>query len=276
MTAQQIAAHRRPRSRSWVPLALAALLACLCWLLLVSAVLANPTRRIAWTLPGSANAGSPVAFSWTAGHLRPGDRLVVQRQEGLAHAWLTMLRLPTEPTGSAQLPGLPLGSYHLRIAVVGRGVVQAQQPRSLNVFGKVPLSTLFGSSHRGVYATPTTAFPYVLEANDLLDGARGTGVITVAHNPCQAIFLEFVPGTSQAFPLPAEDYIGDVGTLAIVQESLDPASASAAFDAVNSVNDRLVPGQSWSVNVSQPANEESLYFYMNGYGSCDRAVVLGS
>jgi hypothetical protein len=139
----------------------AAVLAICCLAGLLSATPAEAARsRLSWTLPTTATANSPTAFSWTATNLQPGSQLVVQRQEGSARVWRTMVQLPNRPSGSVQLPGLLLGSYRLRIVDFGSHArALAQQQRQLSVFGQVPFSTLFGGGGSGdVYATPTSTF----------------------------------------------------------------------------------------------------------------------
>jgi hypothetical protein len=171
---------------------------------------------------------------------------------------------------------MALGSYHFRLAVLGRHqVVLVHQPRVLRVFGRVPLATLLGEGAKGgVYATPTVAFPYATEIDDQIDGDHGQGVITASRNPCQSVFLEWVPGTWSFSRLPAQDFIGDVGTLSVVQQSESPVSVAKGFDEVGSATVGLMPGQTWSVNLAQTPNAEELYFYVNGYAICDSTAPL--
>jgi len=241
---------------------------------------------VSWTLPGMADASAAVPFRWSA-HPKPGSRLVVQRQEGTARFWRTVLGLPGSPSGSASLPGLPLGTYQLRIADIGqRGAVLAQQPRALQVFGDVPFSTLFnanvehqavvgfnGNTGPGTATTPTQTIQYAC------GGVAGVGnpAVTVTDNNCRSIHFDFLP------TLPEEgvpsNYVGATGTITVVQQTLDPVSATAPLDSGGSLDAALVPGQSWSMNSSaslpQPG-EDSFYIYVNGYASCDSSVPFTS
>jgi hypothetical protein len=206
-----------------------------------------------------------VSFSWSAKHLKPGSHLVIQRQEGTARSWHSVVRLPSQSSGSAQLPGLPLGSYRLRIAdLASHGRALAQQQHGLNVFGQVPFSALFsgyGESGAGVYTAPNNTFPYVISGDD--NFSDGTAALAVVHNNCRSAHIEFMTS-----PL-----TGAMGVVTLAQETLDPASASAPTNTVGSLDAPLVPGHSWSVNLSQTGGTGYyLHFYLNGSASCDSAV----
>jgi hypothetical protein len=264
----------RPHS-SFALWALSVLLATLCCTLAFApAAMAAPRTRVSWRLP-AATAGSPTSVNWSVSHQLPGSVLAIQRPVGTARVWRTVVRL-SGSHGTANLPAYPLGNYRLRLAVIAGPDVLAQQQRVLHVFGKVPLGTLIGdSAEKGVYATPTTAFPYVTVFDDRIDGDQGQGVIRVSHSPCRSVFLEFVPGTDPGFPLPASDYAEEDGILSVVQQTRDPVSATTSFDGVNSVSASVVPGQSWSVNLSQSGGDgELLYFYVNGSAECDSTAAL--
>jgi hypothetical protein len=190
--------------------------------------------------------------------LGSGHKLVIQQPVGTAHTWRSIMKLPSS-SGSAELPGLPLGVYRLRIAdLVGRRVL-AQQALNIRVFGEVPFSTLLRgvSPGAGVYATSTTSFPYVT----LYEPSRSA--FSVRRNPCVAVHVAFVPG---GFGYPNGSNIS--GTVTVVQESRDAVSASASYNSIGSLDAELVPGQSWSVNVSWQGEHEPL-IYINGYAVCD-------
>jgi len=243
----------------------------------IGAASAAAKPRLSFNLPGSATAATATRFSYAATRVRATDHLVVQRREGTAHAWRTVVRLPHARTGSAQLPALPLGSYSTRIAdLSSRGQVEAQQTRALKVFGSVPFSKLFdpnlqhqavigfnGNTGPGVAATPTKTFQYAF------GGVAGVGnpAVTVTNNACRSAHFEFVPG------VPGELEGGkdatDTGSITIVQQTLDPMSATAAFNTLGTLEVTLVPGQSWSMNSKRTGGgSEGIYIYVNGYALC--------
>ncbi|HEX7244416.1 MAG TPA: hypothetical protein VF245_02485 [Solirubrobacterales bacterium] len=215
------------------------------------------SSRVSWTLPQSVSEGQPIAFSWSAsGSLGRKHRLVVQRQVGTAHSWQSVMRLRGR-SGSAELPGLPLGRYRLRIAdLVGRGRVLTKQVSGIGVFGQVPFTTLFNASESHSYATPTATFPYVAYYYD----SNGNPAFTVEHNHCNFVRIAFVAGKS---------YKTYTATVKLVQESRDPVSVSVPTDSISELNAELVPGQSWSVDVSTTGGEAT--YFINGYAVCSSA-----
>jgi hypothetical protein len=230
---------------------------------LLSAVSAQATRpRLSWTLPATVNASSPTSFSWTAVNLSAGSQLAVQRQEGTTRAWRTVVRL-TGTSGSASLPGLPMGTYRLRLTVLNsRHIALGQVQRGLKVFGQVPLSSLFPQNNKGVYTTPTGTFAY------LYNFPRGaTPAITDARNNCRSIHLEFVPGVNYVYP---ED-LTESGSLTVVQETQDPVSVTRPYNTLGTLDVTLIPGQSWSINLS-PNGKNELGYYFNGSASCYSAA----
>ena len=221
--------------------------------------LAAPAPRVSLTLPAAVDARAPIPFSWSGRHLGPQHRLVVQRQVGTRHSWQTVMRLKTN-AGSAELNGLPLGRYKLRLAdlsIISR--VLAQQVVGLGVFGQVPFTTLFDASENQAYTTPSATFPYVAHYESFDDPAW-----TVSHNRCRSVHIAFVSG-SAAF-LSGKP----TSMLTLVQESRDPASVSTPIDTVATLDAELVPGQSWSVNPSTDGGDST--FYINGYAVCDSAA----
>ena len=96
------------------------------------------------------------------------------------------------------------------------------------------------------------------------------------RHPCESVSLEFAIGNPNP-GYPANDFAGDLGTVTVVQETRDPVSASAPFNGLNSFTTGVVPGQSWSINLSETgptAGEFGFYFYLNGYAVCDSAATL--
>jgi hypothetical protein len=238
------------------------------------AALAAPRTRVSWQLP-VATAGSPTSVNWSVSHQLPGSVVVIQRPVGTARVWRTLLRL-SGTHGTASLPAYPLGSYRLRLAVIAGPQVLAQRQRILHVFGKVALAKLLDDDpiYKGVYATPTASFAYDFWYDNLVNG-MDQGVISVEHNPCESVSLEFAIGNPNP-GYPANDFAGDVGTVTVVQQTRDPVSASAPFNGLNSFTAGVVPGQSWSINLSESgptAGEFGFYFYLNGSAVCDSTAV---
>ncbi len=209
---------------------------------------AKIVRPVSWSLQRDANAGATITFSWRAPHLTHNDHLVVQRREGTARFWRTLVKLPLGSSGSGLIPGLPLGVYELRIAVLGaHRQVLAEQVSKLNVFGDVPFSTLFGpnldnsavvggngNTGPGTASTPTQTFQYVFGGVGGLDNPE----VKITNNHCQSVHFEFLPTITNS----TGAYAGDSGSMTVVQESLDPASATAGFNSVSSLETRLIPG----------------------------------
>jgi hypothetical protein len=197
----------------------------------------------------------------------------VQRQEGTARVWQTVASL-NGSQGSGQLPSLPLGIYSLRIAALGpHNRVLAQRQRQLDVFGNVPLATLLGqAATTGVFTSPTNTFSYVISGEQ---GNIGSGPTTIFGAPaaqdCRGVHIEFaVDGRD-----PTNDGNGRVS---VVQESADAVGASAPFEGVGTLDARVVPGQSWSVNelAYRGADDPDLIvlFDFNGYASCYSAAPI--
>jgi hypothetical protein len=225
--------------------------------------LAKQHTSLSWALPTTVSEGQDIAFSWSGHQLGRRHRLVIQKPEGTAHTWRTILRLPSN-SGLASIPGLPLGKYRFRLAALSGDRVLAQQVASIAVFGQVPLSTLFGDEgNEGVYATSTNSFPYVAGYTVGWDG-RVELAFQVERNHCSSVHIGFIPGEHES---------QGIGTLTLVQESRNPVSASAPFDAISSLDASLVPGQSWAVNIGyKPERPEYIYrptMYINGYAICD-------
>jgi hypothetical protein len=224
--------------------------------LFASTALATRPPSLSWTLPHTADEGASIQFSWTGRHLGKKHRLVIQKPEGTAYTWRTIMRLNTN-SGSAELPPMPLGKYRLRIADLSGHRVLARQVSGIGVFGQVPFSTLFQGSEQtpGVHAGPSYSFPFVASWEDGRSPA-----FTVQRNHCSLVHIAFVgsgygkPGTS---------------IVTLVQESRDPVSASAPFDSIGSLDAEVIPGQSWAVNFSEQELPTMYLAYINGYAVCN-------
>jgi hypothetical protein len=234
-------------------------------LMLAPGALAYRPAKVTLTVPAAVNENAPIPFSWTGKHLGRGHKLVIQRPVGTAHTWRSTWRLPSN-SGSSQFAGLPLGTYRLRIAdLIGRRVL-ARQVIIINVYGPVPFSTLFGDYGEGpgVYTTPSASFPYVYWFGAGQPNSPSTG-FSVKNNHCLSVHVAFVP----AYPGPAAGNRSTItGTVAVVQESRDPVSASAPYDGLGSVDAELVPGQSWAITASYTGDFEPR-IYLNGYAVCN-------
>jgi hypothetical protein len=230
--------------------------------MLVPNALAYRPAKVTLTVPAAVNENATIPFSWTGKHLGRGHKLVIQRPVGTAHTWRTTWRLPSN-SGSSQFAGLPLGTYRLRIAdLIGRRVM-AQRVVTINIYGPVPFTTLLGSGTNS-YATPTSSFPYAVmwEVYDY----NNPGV-TVPHNHCLSVHVDFVPGKEAEIA----KHAGGVGTLTLVQQSRDAVSASVPYNGLGSLDAELTLGQTWALNASYTDN--GLYLppemYVNGYAVCN-------
>lgn len=234
-------------------------------LTLAASAYARP--RVGVKLPTTINAGQATPFAWTA-HVPSSSTVVVQRQEGAARAWRTMVRLGHAHGGSSNLPALPIGVYTVRIADVDRhGRTLAERRLRVAAFGEVNFSTLFrGGGNGGTYSSPTATFPYVFL---FYNGAVNFTAFTVTANPCRSVHLNFIAGP----PGGGEDeqIMHQHGTATIAQESADPVSSTAAGNTVARLDAQIVPGQTWALHLAQ-AQEGTLLFrwYVNGSAVCDR------
>lgn len=230
---------------------------------------ANP--RLTLALPGQVDAGRTSTFSYGAKAVPQHSRIVLQRQEGTAHAWRTMIALKHH-TGTGTLKALKMGAYKLRLAVLRQGRVLASRHGTLRVFGQVPLATLFasddsGSHTSGVYTGPSRTFEYV-EA--YVDYIPNDVVTTVTKNPCRSIHLDFV--------LTSRGYVTNnfsLGTLALIQATRDPVSRTVPHDVFGALDAGLVIGQSWTIRASTQISPQSTGsvqrpIFVNGMASCYR------
>jgi hypothetical protein len=242
---------------------------------LASSALASQRPSVSWSLPHTADEGAAITFSWTGHHLGQGHRLVIQKPEGTARTWRSVMKLPTN-SGSAELPGLPLGKYRYRIADLTGHRVLAQQAAGVAVFGQVPFSVLLhdgylttGDLENGVYATSSTSFPYV-GGTYVGDHGRPNTVFSVNHNRCSGVHIGFVLGETpgEGYSYPSSIY----GVVRLVQQSRDPVTAEVPLNGIGSVDVQVVPGQTWSLLVEEN-NRNGINggptVYFNGYAICD-------
>jgi hypothetical protein len=241
----------------------------------------SPKPHIAWTLPASANANTPIGFSWTANKLPAGSHLAIQEPVGTAKVWRSIARLQNVK-GSSTIPGLSLGQdYRYRLALLNhQGQLLAEIPRSIDIYGQVSLAKLAGNTAdntSGIYASPTSSFPFVYSLKAAFYGGLSATVfsVTPADNDCETVTLQFEVGSySQAWPNEA-----NVGaTLTVVQETQNPVSEPASFNNVGTVTATLIPGQSWAINGSYTNTngyDQAAQIYVSGFGICDssRAII---
>ena len=119
-------------------------------------------------LPNTGEAGMPTSFSYTSAHVPRSAKLVVQRQEGTARVWRTVLSI-TGKQGTGALPPLEIGTYAVRLAVLSRHQLVASKRVRITMFGKVPLAALLGNkyatgsvAHEGTFAGRSQTFTYVV------------------------------------------------------------------------------------------------------------------
>jgi hypothetical protein len=227
--------------------------------ILVSSAEAAPKAKVSLTLPTMANEGASFSFSWTGKHLGHNHRLVLQKPVGTARVWKTIMRLSSN-RGSAELSGLALGSYRLRIAdLVGHRVL-AQQVGTLSVYGQVPFSTLFNDHQNKVQTTPQYTFPWVVSHYD----GDGPTAFQVSNNNCLSVHVSFVSMEYYNHSATGTE------TLTLVQESKEPVSTSVAYNAIGSLDAELVVGQSWAVSQSHVSEHQGspTMTYINGYAVC--------
>jgi hypothetical protein len=232
-------------------------------LALPASAAAQPKPTVAWTPPRAVNAKAPIPFSWSARHLGRNYRLVIQRPVGTAHTWQTMMKLPTN-SGSAQLPGVPLGKYRYRLAALRGRHVLAQQVAAIAVFGEVPFSVLLGNAYTQVATTASYSFPYVVYWEGAY-GLDGETILSVQHNNCTFVHVAFLLGVG-------ESYSGRLtsGTITLVREARDPVIVTAPFDdTIGSLDAEVTPGQTWAVNA-----ERTEVVHLNGYALCDSTEAI--
>jgi hypothetical protein len=223
-----------------------------------------------FSVPGSADAGARVPFTFKTRGVSPRQRLVVQRQQGTKRVWRTVLKLRHANRGAARLPRLPLGAYNLRIAAVGaHRRVLSYQRHSLKVFGLVPLSTLF-TGDWGTYVTPTRTFSWVRRGFENDEPGVSNPEISVSKKKsrCRSIHFDWLPGG------PRSGGASETFTITLVQESHDPISASSSYQTVGALDVSLTVGESWALNASHVGGTVGADYYFNGFASCDSRAPI--
>ncbi len=267
-----MAGHAAPISQR-VRTALALLCVCAGCAAVAPAAYAAQKPVVSLTIPRAVSEGAAIPFSWMGRHLGRKHRLAIQRPVGTAHTWKTLMKLPSN-SGSAELAGMPLGRYRLRLADLSGSRVLATQVVGVGVFGQVPLSTLLIGKEieSGVYTTPSNSFPFAFRG---FAGPTATPqmAFTVEHNHCLSAHFAFVPGDAAQASYYKTNTV--VGAITLVQESRAPVKVTAAYNAIGSLDAELVFGQSWSLNMSYEGEFEPA-MYINGYAVCDSRATFFS
>jgi hypothetical protein len=230
-------------------------------LMLPPAALAH-RYHVAIRLPATATSGSPVPFTWSAS--APGV-IVVQKPEGTAHVWRTILRLHGHG-GASTLPPTAIGTYHMRIAAINGRQTFAESQVFLHVYGQVPFATLFHRNGVQTVTTPTNTFDYVA-----VPGLEDTPPLTVTNNNCTSLHIEWDTHIIGYRPpqIPPELQ----ATLSLVQEAREPQSVTARYETISTL-DATIEGKSWSLEAKNSNTEWDLQGYVNGYGICDSTEEL--
>jgi hypothetical protein len=168
---------------------------------------------------------------------------------------------------------------YLGLAAVVLGCATGAQAKPTRpAFRKVPFSILVRHQSSGVYTTSSVSFPYVLTKRGITPTAEGEQepvitLLSVAHNHCRSVHVDFLFGRSQA---DAEEYAaltGTTGTVSVVQQNRAPATSTMGFESQGSIDTKLVPGQTWSITASagKPAGSRAgvVEVFVNGYAICN-------
>jgi len=213
--------------------------------------------HVAITLPATATSGNPVPFTWSAS--APGA-IVVQKPEGTAHVWRTILRLRGRG-GTSTLPPTAIGTYRMRIAAIKGRQTFAESQVLLHVYGQVPFTTLFHKNGVQTVTTPTNTFDYVV-----VPGLEDTPPLTVTNNHCTSLHIEWDTHISGYRPRQLTPELQ--ATLSLVQEAREPQSVTAPYETISTL-DAQVEGKSWSLEAKNSNTQWDLQGYVNGYGICD-------
>jgi hypothetical protein len=235
-----------------------------------------PAPTINWNPAPYATVGSTLAFSYSVTGLPSGGVIALQQQQGTADVWTT-IDSTTTPSGSWGIANMGMGQNEMfRLVAVQAGtVLSTSTTDSVNVFGPVPFTELVEDSpDLQTFTGPQNTFDYI----DYFGSGRFPGPSTkfsvnASDNDCISVTVDFVGGDSYSSDWPGE--AGDVSTVEVVQQSANPASASAGLNAAGSVTAALVPGQSWSIAASQfsPKNNY-VSVYINGTAICDSTASI--
>jgi hypothetical protein len=234
--------------------------------------LAAQKPSVGLALAREVDASTPIAYEFTSNHVRSTEKLVLQREVGSAHVYRTVRTLPHVHSGSGSAPGLPLGEYRFRIAVLdkprkGHRKVLASRRARVSVFGTVSLAHLLDNPSGGTYTSPTRTFPWVLRAHAFSVTGDTALTVSATRNHCRAIHFDFIPENN--------DYNqGDSSTLTVVQQSADPVSATAHTDELGALDVGLRPGESWSLKASLATGHSSTDIDVNGSAVCSSAAPV--
>jgi hypothetical protein len=221
---------------------------------LVAPGIATAAPALTFTPDTDADAGKPIAASWSSRRVPAHARLVIQRRQGTGGVWRTSKVLRTAG-GSTTLGPLPLGRYQIRLAALGaRSRVLAQRAKTVRVYGVVPFAKLFGQETKTI-TTPTFTFEYALQPGGLSTGPSYPEVGVT--NPCRRVHADFVP-TGEA---------PSTGILKLLQATRDPVVFETPVETRGAVDGPVVPGKSWSLYSMRGAGS-SIQMYINGFAEC--------
>lgn len=223
---------------------------------------ASAKARVSISIPSGLDAGTPTPFTYVTSGVRGSTKVVLQRRMGGRGVWRTVVGLSRVGSGSGILPSLAIGRYQVRIAAISRKRALAQKAKTVFVYGEVPLESIFGRSESGVYTTLDGTFPFAEEFP-----GYGT-MFTISPNPCRSVRITFIPGANSGTWIPE----GQPGNASIVQQSLDPVTATGIWQRQGEIKARLVPGEPWSMN-SDGDESYTVRWYVNGSASCYQAKV---
>lgn len=218
---------------------------------------ADARDRVSLHIGETASAGNSVPFTWSA-HSR--GTVVIQKPEGTARVWRTIDRLSSHG-GSGDLSPFAIGIYHIRIAALKGRHLYAQQQALLRVYGQVPFSVLLHKNESKTVDTPTNTFDYLSE------GGENSPFLQVTNNSCTSVHVEWVSHFDGFRPNKLDPSFQ--ATLSVIQEDLEPQSATAPAETIGALDARL-DGKSWSLRgVNNGSHEFELHFYVNGFAICD-------
>jgi hypothetical protein len=231
--------------------------------------------HVTLAVPAQATAGNPISVGYTSVGLPRHAKLVVQRQMGTARVWKTVAVLTPKRLARADLPALPLGRYHVRIAVLSGRQVIPDPAANLNVYGTVSLATLCNNSSVTVNQNyPCAAgntstqvggnvFSYVAYGGSYGDSYPAFhDSIDFPATSCRSISLVFGLPNDNASP-------GDSAYLEVVTATMDPQPAGAAYGSLGVLNAAL-DGRPWDIDNSSTNGEDPVA--VNGTASCDSAT----
>ena len=112
------------------------------------------------------------------------------------------------------------------------------------MFANIPFANLLAHLESSVFVAPQAAFPYAAFAFiSVTGGGEGsnTGAISVGHNTCDRVRLEFV-GDEASKREP-----GSV-TATVVRQTQEPVSVTEPNPNVGILETPVTVGQSWGVN----------------------------